>query len=114
VDVNPAALNIDGGNIECEQLAEPQTRVDGESERGPVLCLHRGDQRRRFGWSGNPVACVLAGREPKPIARIEVHPAAHFSRRDQRPQRSDDIPDRGRRPFLGRKPVRPPLKLRAL
>lgn len=44
VDVNPTTIEIDGGNIERQQLPEPYARVDGEPQRGAVLRPHRGDQ----------------------------------------------------------------------
>lgn len=48
VDVNPAAIEIDCANGERKQLAEPQTSVDREPKRGPILRSHRGDQLCRF------------------------------------------------------------------
>ena len=35
VNVNPVAIEIDGGNVERKQLAESRNGVDGEAKRGP-------------------------------------------------------------------------------
>jgi len=114
VNVNPAAIEIDGGNVECQQLPESQSGVDGEPERGPVLRAHGGDQLCRFGGRGDPFASFFSRRESKSVAWVELDPASQFGKADQRSQRGDDVPNRGRRPIGRHQPVGPALKLRAL
>jgi hypothetical protein len=69
VDMNPAAIEIDGGNIEGQQLAKSQTGIDGEPQRGAVLRPHRGDQLRRFDGRGNPFASFF-GSPRLPVVRF--------------------------------------------
>lgn len=60
-DAKPAALEVDGANIERQRLPEPQAGVDGQPERGPVFRAHRGDQLRCS------TACLVRSRSYPPM-----------------------------------------------
>jgi len=114
IDVNPAAIGIDGGDVERQQLAESQTRVDGEPERCPVLRPHRSDQPCRFGRGSDSLTNLLSGWESKAVAGIDADPPAQFREDDQGPQGRDNVSDRGRRSLRRHQPIDPALKFRPL
>ena len=62
---------------ECEELAHPQPAVDGQAPTLPDREAGRAAiSDRRLAWRGDPVARLLAARQPQSVAGVRVrHPA---------------------------------------
>lgn len=100
-DAQRPRVEVDARPLDRKQLAEPETAVDGQTERSLIERVEGGDEAGGFVATGDPVARLLAGRDAESPGRIDRGPPSRQRPGVQAAEGRDDVPDGARSESCG-------------